>query len=439
MIDTADYERMIIRNVVLGRSGRERHLHEVKKEYFSVPELFEIFLISHKIGFYPSEEIQKHLKSESAREELTRCGAMSPTKEITPILLMLKEAYLRRLLGESIQTILKRLPSTVDPLADVLEALDKSIVDTKLKLDDETEGNAEPICDILLPMFEMVRDMGDKKNSKLVFMGIPFFDTVFGGTLPGEMTVIGARPSVGKSSLALQLAINNSKADRLVLICSMEMTKNILTMRAVCAQSGVSSADVMRGVITKTTLQKMADGASSFSENKNLYIRECPHDKPNAIRREINRVQNITGKKIGLVVIDHIHIAGSDSSHKNRLESLTEISGAYKAIAIEYATPVFVLAQLTKTSANKNRKPVLSDLRECGAIEQDADRVILLHRIESNETGILEYQKMVMIVAKSRNGYTGEIPALFHGASTSFYGCNNDYEKNDRGIIDEEY
>jgi replicative DNA helicase len=199
----------------------------------------------------------------------------------------------------------------------------------------------------------------------------------------------------------------------------MEMSGESLMMRAVCSSADVSAADFYRGIATRDTLTKVAGACNKFNENSNLHIRSVSSDKASRIIDDIDRIQNLAQRKIDLVIIDHLHIAKPDGKHHGRLESLTEISGAYKAMAMAYRCPVIALAQLSKASAQQERIPTLADLRESGSIEQDADRVILLHRT-NNTADRMEYEPMDAMLVKSRNSVVGTVQCLFHGRSTTF-------------------
>ena len=398
----------------------------LKVGYFTSQERKTIYAIVAKLGFVPHSAIVAVVENDETRAELEKCASLTATRNQRDIIALLKDAYLRRLVSKAINSTLESLPSILAPLPDVLGALDDKIKAIKLQHDGGTDGNARPASEIIGPMFTLMESLANPKGSTMIFTGLPFVDKRFGGTLPGELTVLGARPSVGKSAFALQVAVANSKMGKLVLFCSMEMSAESLMGRAVCAEAGISFGNFYSGLVTKDSLQKAATGASCFANNRSLYIRDVARDKPSAIRREIERVQNIESRKVDLVIIDHLHIGGADNQHKNRLEALTEISAGYKEIAMNYRCPVIALAQLTKSSSNENREPILSDLRECGAIEQDADRVIMLHRINNGATR-QDYEPMSLMLLKARNSSVGVVRAVFHGKSTSFLECDDNF------------
>jgi replicative DNA helicase len=420
MIDTTDHEREIIRSVMMMRTGHEKYFNLLQSEYFTSPERVEIFSIVSILGYVPASTVLKNSKLPKTREEITICENSTAGKDQDIKISLLKDAYLRRLLSETIHSTQNRLPSILDPLQEQIEALEESIRNIKNIKNSDSEKKARSAVEIIPSMINWLSDIIQNPNGNLIFSGMDFIDDAFGATIAGDYTVIGARPSVGKSAFALQIALHNAiKVKKNVLICSLEMSAESLMARAICSKAGVSLGRFLSGKGSTADFNNFGKSVDEY-KIENLFIRDVPRDKPSSIETEINRVQDKIGKKLDILIIDHIHIAGSDGKHNGRLETLTEISGEYKRFASKYELSLFALAQLSKANAQQNnRSPTLADLRECGAIEQDATNVILLHRMNAN--GLRqEEEPMEIILAKARNSAVGAIPATFVGKSMTF-------------------
>jgi replicative DNA helicase len=256
-----------------------------------------------------------------------------------------------------------------------------------------------------------------------VLSGFRDLDGMTYGFHPGQMIVLAARPSVGKTSLAMNFAEHamlpdGGRKSSGVLVFSLEMTAAQLAMRLICSRARVDMKRIRDRVISK---QDSADIATTVKELKQspLWIDDASSSSILDIRAKARRLH--TKSPLGLVVVDYLQLIRGTDNRIQREQQIADISRGMKGMAKELNVPVVVLSQLNRESEKENRDPRLSDLRESGSIEQDADVVLLLHRPkksdddETVEGGGLynEHEHIKLIIAKQRNGPVGEIDLTF--------------------------
>ncbi|VXC59970.1 Replicative DNA helicase [Burkholderia sp. 8Y] len=262
---------------------------------------------------------------------------------------------------------------------------------------------------------------GSDEHTKLASTGLRALDAKLdGGMRTGEVVIVAGRPGIGKTAAALGIADAASAQDAPALIFSQEMTGEQLTLRALSRSSGIPINRLKDG-------RKMADadfalltkGVTELMDDK-IIIDERPALSITEVRSAARDVKREHGK-LGVIVIDYLQLM-AESGGDNRTQSVGANSRGLKALAKELDVPVVVLAQLSrKVEERPNKRPLMSDLRDSGEIEQDADVVLLLYRDEyynpdSMDKGIVEIN-----VAKQRNGSIGVVPAMYVGERTAFY------------------
>lgn len=245
-----------------------------------------------------------------------------------------------------------------------------------------------------------------------------------GNLQPGDMVVIGARPSVGKSALAGNFAEYAATDNQIgVLIFSLEMTSENWISRISCSRSGVDSKKFSRKQLNSSEQQRLAKAMKEIKRS-NIWVDDSFDLTASSLRARAIQQANIAkrqGNPIGLIVLDYLQLLGEEgkSADGNRERELAKQSRACKAIAREVGCPVIVLSQLNRSGEQSGREPRLSDLRESGAIEQDADIVMFLHRGSSIDP-VGDEEEIKLIVAKQRNGQIGSVDMIFHKSTTRF-------------------
>lgn len=244
---------------------------------------------------------------------------------------------------------------------------------------------------------------------------LPELDKIITGLKPGEMFVLAARPSIGKTSLALNMVSNIAvdKPERAVGFFSLEMTAEQLSRRLLCTESGYSEQDFYEGNVTN--INKVTAAASRLCRS-NIFIDPTPALRIRELRSKARKMMSL--HKIQAIFIDYLQLMKAEVRSDNRQEEVSAISSGIKALAKELNIPIVVLAQLNREVEKTQGKPKLSHLRESGAIEQDADIVAFLHRerdaqkdtsLEAQSRGI----EAELIIEKNRNGRTGLVNLLF--------------------------
>jgi replicative DNA helicase len=253
--------------------------------------------------------------------------------------------------------------------------------------------------------------------------GFSDLDRLTAGLQPNELIVLAARPSMGKTALALNLATYAAmEADPPVGVAffSLEMSKEQLALRMLCAEARVDSAKARAGFLGERDFPKLAQAASRLSEAP-IYIDDNSDTSPLVLKAKCRRLMRERNSRLGLIIVDYLQLMRSARPGESREKEIAEISRSLKALAKELRVPVIALSQLNRqVETRPDRRPLLADLRESGAIEQDADVIAFIYRDEmyhrdSKEPGVAE-----VIIAKQRNGPTGTAKLTYLSQYTRF-------------------
>jgi replicative DNA helicase len=263
-----------------------------------------------------------------------------------------------------------------------------------------------------------------KKECTGVPSGFDDLDKLTSGFQPQELIIIGARPSMGKTALALSMtaniAIHNQKGNVPVAFFTLEMSDLSLMLRLISSEASVESNAIRTGFIKTADFDRILEAAGKIYEAP-LYIVDMPNMKLLDLRAQARRLR--AQQKVEIIFVDYLTLINSESPRAQRHEQIAEISRSLKSLARELNIPVVALSQLTREA--EKEKPNLSSIRESGAIEQDADVVMFLHRERDSEKTIEEQEqnegsKTSLILAKQRNGPVGTIDILFKSRYTKF-------------------
>jgi len=251
--------------------------------------------------------------------------------------------------------------------------------------------------------------------------GYQDLDKITAGLQPSELIIVAGRPGMGKTAFALNIAANAAYTGVGAAIFSLEMAKEQLVLRMLCSEARVNSSKVRSGYLGERDFPQLAKAAGRLHEAP-IYIDDTPAISVLELRAKARRLLRDRSKKVGLIVVDYLQLMRGMGNANNREQEISEISRSLKALAKELNVPVIALSQLNrKVEDRTGRKPQMSDLRESGAIEQDADVIMFIYREELyDKTNEDVKGKAEVIVEKQRNGPTGTITLTFLGEYTRF-------------------
>ena len=256
-----------------------------------------------------------------------------------------------------------------------------------------------------------------------VSSGFPDFDGMTSGLQPSDLIIVAGRPSMGKTTFAMNIAENVAlKARRPVAVFSMEMPGEQLAMRMMASLGRVDQHRVRTGKLLDDEWPRLTSAVSLLAEAP-LYVDDTPALTPTELRARARRLSRECGSKLGLIVIDYLQLMQAPGAGENRTAEISMISRSLKSLAKELDVPVIALSQLNRNLEQRpNKRPVMSDLRESGSIEQDADVVVFIYRDEVYNPGLPEEDrgKAEIIIGKQRNGPIGTVNLTFLGQYTKF-------------------
>ncbi|CAM4305312.1 Replicative DNA helicase [Mycobacterium basiliense] len=290
--------------------------------------------------------------------------------------------------------------------ADVAEVVDRAQAEIYDVADRRLSEDFVPLEDLLQPTMDEIDAIASNGGiSRGVPTGFTELDEVTNGLHPGQMIIVAARPGVGKSTLGLDFLRSCSIKHRMAsVIFSLEMSKSEIVMRLLSAEAKIKLADMRSGRMNDDDWTRLARRMSEISEAP-LYIDDSPNLTMMEIRAKARRLRQKANLK--LVVVDYMQLMTSGKKHESRQVEVSEFSRHLKLLAKELEVPVIAISQLNRGPEQRtDKKPMLSDLRESGSLEQDADVVILLHRPDAFERDDPRGGEADFILAKHRNGPT---------------------------------
>jgi replicative DNA helicase len=277
-----------------------------------------------------------------------------------------------------------------------------------------TDSGFVSIRDVLMDVFERIEYLYHHKGGVTgIPSGFPDLDRMTSGFQRSDLIIVAARPSVGKTAFALNIAQNvGVRARETVAIFSLEMSASQLVQRMICAESNVDAGRLRTGKLEGDDWEKLTMAIGALSE-ADIYIDDTPGITVTDIRAKLRRLKKERG--LGLVVIDYLQlIQGRGRPGENRQQEVSEISRTLKQIARELEVPVIALSQLSRgVEQRQDKRPMLSDLRESGSIEQDADIVAFLYRDDYYDRETEKKNIIEIIIAKQRNGPVGTVELVF--------------------------
>ncbi len=357
------------------------------------------------------------------RDLLEKCGGIGYLTDLSraPDFSQNIEAYakivkdksiLRKLINASNQTIQNCYDNSLEVL-EVLDKAEKAVFDVAQEKD---HRGLTPIKKIVYSNFELLQELYENEN-KLTGLttGFADLDRKLGGMQKTDLILIAARPAMGKTAFSLNLAVNASlKGKAKVAVFNLEMSKEQLVQRMTSAMSTVELNKIKNGQMNDEEWTKLSKGMGIIS-NLPIYVDDSPAVTAVELRSKCRRLKAEHG--LDLILIDYLQLMESDGRTESRQQEISKISRALKILAKELECPVIALSQLSRAPEMRanNHRPILSDLRESGAIEQDADLVMFLYRDDYYNKNSEQKNITEVIIAKHRHGETGTVPLTWFG------------------------
>lgn len=339
------------------------------------------------------------------------------------------ECAIRRRLITAGTNIVKEAYEGKNNITDLVGAAEKDLFAVS---DNTVKSDYACLSDLLADAYDRIEDLHKNKGAlRGLKTGFKDLDKKTAGFQKGDFIVIGARPAMGKTTLAQNLAYNVATINnRGVLFFSMEMSSNEIVDRMVSDVSGIDNWKIRTGNVSDEDFAKIGDAFGEMDEVP-IYIDDTSSMTVLELRNKARRAAH--DHDVGLIIIDYLQlISGSDRYAGQRVQEITEISRGLKQLARELDIPVIALAQLNRGVTNRDDpRPVLSDLRESGSIEQDADLVMMLHRPDyyhQNEEGYEETHITELLIQKHRHGSIGKVDLYFHPELLRFMSLDKTHE-----------
>ena len=431
-------EKSVLGSMFLSKYALQKAVEEIDKDWFFLPAnaiLFEIIstLANEKIPIdltTVTDELtkQKKLKQIGDVEYLTEIINFVPTAaNIDQYIKIIEEKAILRNLIEVSTNIASESLNSADNVEDILDDAEKKILTVVKK---RKTSELRTIQDVL---FKTQSDLEKLSQNKEDITGIPsgFYDIdkITTGFHENELIIIAARPGMGKTAFALNLATNvSANTDKTIAIFNMEMGAEQLASRMLSSVGQIEGYKMRSGKLDHNDWKRVNEAISRLADTK-MYIDDTPGLTISEIRAKCRRLAS-SEDGIGIVIIDYLQlISGSAKYAGQRQQEVAEISRGLKTMAMELNIPVIALAQLSRSvEGREDKRPLLSDLRESGSIEQDADIVAFLYREDyyNKESAIDENtSKSEFIISKHRNGPTATIDLIFKRNTSTFVNVEN--------------
>ena len=329
---------------------------------------------------------------------------------------LVNEKYLRRLIIEFGKQIIGWGFTTSTEVEEILEKTEQSLYNlNQERTVPKFYSSAEVIDDI----FEEMKNKAKLKNSGLL-SSFQELDSILQGFQKSDLIIIAGRPSMGKTAFSLNIGINIIKQYKIPLIIfSLEMSRQQIIYRLISSMSEINNNRLKSGKMNPSEWKLLSKAMQEISELP-IFIDDDPNVSTSEIRSKIRKILG-ENQKNSLVIIDYLQLMKINKKFDNRAQEISYITRNLKVLAKEFQIPIIVLSQLSRNLETRtNKRPMLSDLRDSGSIEQDADIVIMLYRDDYYQEKKAEEQITEFIVAKHRNGPIGTAKLLFNPTYTNF-------------------
>ena len=371
--------------------------------------------------------LKSQIESENTLEDVGGISYLTELSQVTPTASgvahyakIVKDKSTLRELIQAATKIVKEGYSQEGSVEEIVEAAEKGILNVSEK---RNSTGFQAIADVLNSTMENI-DRLSQQNEEITGLptGYPELDKMTAGLQPEELIILAARPAVGKTAFALNIAQNiGTRTDRSVAIFSLEMGAESLVNRMLCAEGTIEASHLRTGQLTEEEWHHLIMAMGSLSRTS-IFIDDTPGIKVSEIRARCRRLAQEKGN-LGLILIDYLQLI-EGSGRESRQQEVSEISRQLKKLAKELKVPVIALSQLSRSvEQRQDKRPVLSDIRESGSIEQDADIVAFLYREDYYQRQGTEEDKneeeqavddvIEVIIEKNRSGARGTVELLF--------------------------
>jgi len=340
-----------------------------------------------------------------------------------------EKSILRHLINAATEVATKGYDGTGN-VEELLDSAEKAIFDIT---EQRIKGSFVKVGDMMKDSIKMVEKLFERKT---MITGVPTgfkdLDTKTAGLQPADLIIVAARPGMGKTAFSLNIASHAAFSGYGVAVFSLEMAKEQLALRLLCSEARVDNSKVRTGYLSDRDFPKLATAAGRLHDAL-IFIDDTPAISVLELRAKARRIARDREKKLGLIIVDYLQLMRGTGAAQNREQEISEISRSLKALAKELNVPVLAVSQLNRRVEDRNDKtPQLSDLRESGAIEQDADVIAFIYR-EAAYNPKSDDNTATITIAKQRNGPTGDLTLTFLREFTRF----EDYSGRDEEFFGE--
>ena len=418
---SVEAEQAVLGSIIIDPKCLNDVATSIKAEYFYIPQHREIYATLAEMY-----ELSQTIDFISLLEKLKRDGVYDEAggKAYLTYVAIVRERYTARSLMTAAQDIIKDINDNALDSSRLLDSAEQRIYE--IRQGREVTGLTHIKSVIENETYDRLSKMADPET-RADYVGIPCgigeLDRMITGLNKSDLIILGARPGMGKTSFALNIVRNVAvNTGRTVCFFSLEMTRDQLAQRMLSSEAGIKSEKLRTGELDEDEWTRLAQAGDALSK-ADIYFDETSSITVPEMKAKLRRM-----KKVDLVVIDYLGLMHSARQIDNRVQEISEITRNLKIMAKELKVPVIACAQLSRgtEAKGKSHKPALSDLRDSGSIEQDADIVLFLYRDayydseKSDDEDLSDQTKSECIVAKNRHGEIGTIPLHWDGQFTRF-------------------
>ena len=405
-------DEMLTKNDFYQKKNAE--LFEAMSKLYNAGESCDLVTVTNKLK---EEGVPENVVGMDYMREIA--GAVVTSANIRQYAQIVADKATLRRLARVCETTLNNCYSETQPTIDILEDAEKHMFEVTQK---GHKGDVRSITEIAFGVLDKVEEASKQKGSITgLETGFTKLDYRLSGLQPSDLILVAARPSVGKTAFVMNIAEHVAiKNDNAVVIFSCEMADEQLVYRLVAQNSMIEAQSLRNGNLGSSDWPRLVEAINNISSSK-LIIDDTPNISVSEMRSKCRKWKR--EKDIKLVIVDYMQLMSGSNAAKSggREQEIAEISRTLKALAREMNVPVIALSQLDRASETReDKKPIIADLRESGSIEQDADVVMLLSRYYDRETKTEDRSRIIVNVAKQRNGPVGEIELVWLGEYTKF-------------------